>query len=210
MKKKVFVCEDHTIIIDGLRLLLESNPDFMLAGFTTEGSELIPQIDKTRPDILLLDLNLKEQDGFSLLEQLKKTHPEVNVLILTMYEDEELINRAKKLGASGYLPKNIGNEALLLALRGVEKNSFYIPDGLQKKIAQRKAFRDEFIDRMKLTKREVEIIRSIAQGQPTTVIAEKLFVSPYTVETHRKNIFRKLSLSNVAELVRFAHENFLV
>jgi len=210
MKKKVFVCEDHTIIIDGVRLLLDSNPDFTLAGFTTEGNELLRQIEKTQPDILLLDLNLKEYDGLSLLEQLKKTHPEVKVLILTMYEDEELINRAKKLGASGYLPKNISNEALLIALGEVEVESFYVPDGLQKKIAQRKAFRDEFIDRMKLTKREVEIIRSIAQGQPTPVIAEKLFVSPYTIETHRKNIFRKLGLSNMAELVRFAHENFLV
>lgn len=210
MKKKVFVCEDHTIIIDGLRLLLETNPDFTFAGFTTDGKELIQLIEKTQPDILLLDLNLKEHDGFSLLDQLRKTNAQVKVLILTMYEDEELINRAKKLGASGYLPKNIGNEALLLALQEVETNPFYIPDGLQKKIAQRKAFRDEFIDRMKLTKREVEIIRSIAQGQPTPVIAEKLFVSPYTVETHRKNIFRKLSLTNMAELVRFAHENFLV
>jgi len=210
MKKKVFVCEDHTIIIDGLSLLLGSNTDFTLVGFTTEGSELIQLLEKTQPDILLLDLNLNKHDGFTLLEQLRKTHPEVKVLILTMYEDEELLNRAKKLGANGYLPKNIGNEALLVALREVETIPFYIPDGLQKKIAQRKAFRDEFIDRMKLTKREVEIIRSIAQGQATPVIAEKLFVSPYTIETHRKNIFRKLSLSNMAELVRFAHENFLI
>lgn len=210
MKKKIFVCEDHTIIIDGLQLLLENNLDFTLAGFTTDGSELIQLIEKRQPDILLLDLNLKEHDGLSLLEQLRKTHPEVKVLILTMYEDEELINRAKKLGANGYLPKNIGNEALLVALREVESNPFYIPDGLQKRIAKRKAFRDEFIDRMKLTKREVEIIRSIARGQATPVIAEKLFVSPYTIETHRKNIFRKLNLSSVAELMRFAHENFLI
>lgn len=210
MKKKVFVCEDHAIIVDGLKLLLDNNTEFSLAGFTYSGGELLALLHKIRPDILLLDLNLKEHDGLSLLEQLRKVNQNIKVLILTMYQDEALIDRARKLGANGYLPKNIGNEELLLAFREVETNSFYIPESLRKKIEQRSAYRDQFIDKMKLTRREVEIIRSIADGQPSHQIAEKLFVSPHTIETHRKNILRKLGLSNVAELVRFAHENFLV
>lgn len=210
MKKKVFVCEDHAIIVDGLKLLLDNNTEFSLAGFTYSGGELLAQLHKVQPDILLLDLNLKEHDGLSLLEQLRKVNQNIKVLILTMYQDEELIERARKLGANGYLPKNVGNEGLLLAFREVETNPFYVPDSLKKKIEQRSAYRDQFIDKMKLTRREVEIIRSIADGQPSHQIAEKLFVSPHTIETHRKNILRKLGLSNAAELVRFAHENFLV
>ncbi len=210
MKKKVFVCEDHTIIIDGLRLLFERNDQYELVGFTRHGEELQTWLSKLKPDILLLDLNLKESDGFTLLEEIRKTDSDLKVLILTMYQEQELIDRARALQANAYLPKNISNEELLKALAEVYERAFFLPESLQKQLNQENLLRDQFVDRLKLTKREIEIIQSIARGASSQQIAMELNVSTHTIETHRKNIFRKLNISNVAELVHFAHENYLI
>jgi Response regulator containing a CheY-like receiver domain and an HTH DNA-binding domain len=110
MKKKIFVCEDHTIIIDGLQLLFERNDQYEIIGFTRHGEELHSWLSKLKPDILLLDLNLKESDGFTLLEELRKSNTQLKVLILTMYQEQELIDRARELNANAFLPKNISNE----------------------------------------------------------------------------------------------------
>ena len=210
MRKKVFVCEDHTIIIDGLRLLFDNHPQFELVGFTKYGEELMSSVSALQPDILILDLNLKEWDGFTLLEELRKTNASIKVLILTMYQDPDLINKAKELKANGFLPKNISNEELIEALSQVENGHFFIPLSLRQQLSQQELLRDQFVDRLKLTRREIEIIQSIAKGLSSVQIADLLNVSTHTIETHRKNIFRKLNISNVAELVHFAHENYLV
>lgn len=210
MKKKVFVCEDHTIIIDGLKLLFDQHPQFELVGFTKYGEELTPALKQFKPDILILDLNLKEWDGFTLLEEIRKNDRTLKILILTMYQDVDLINRARDLKANAFLPKNISNEELIQALQQVDSVDFFIPVSLRQQLSQRQMLRDQFVDRLKLTRREIEIIQSIARGLSSAQIATQLSVSAHTIETHRKNIFRKLNISNVAELVHFAHENFLI
>lgn len=210
MKKRVFVCDDHTIIIDGLKLLFKNHPDFELVGFAEHGEGLTEALRQKKPHILLLDLNLKETDGFSLLETIREKDADLRVLILTMYQDEILIDRARKLGANGFLPKNISNEDLLLALRSVESGGFHLPAATRKKMKQKSVLRDQFVEKMKLTRRELEVIRYIVKGQSSQQMAKLLNVSENTVETHRKNIFRKMRLSNVAELVTFAHQNHLI
>ena len=210
MKKKIFVCEDHTIIIDGLRLLFSQHDEFELVGFTRHGEELMPALQQHQPDLLILDLNLKEWDGFTLLDEIRKVNQTIKVLILTMYQDPDLITKAQELGANAFLPKNITNEELVQALHQVFETRFFIPLSLRQQLNQKQQLRDQFVDRLKLTRREIEIIRSIAQGLSSVQIATQLNVSSHTVETHRKNIFRKLNISNVAELVHFAHENYLI
>ena len=210
MKKKIFVCEDHTIIIDGLRLLFSQHDEFELVGFTRHGEELMPALQQHQPDLLILDLNLKEWDGFTLLDEIRKVNQTIKVLILTMYQDPDLITKAQELGANAFLPKNITNEELVQALHQVFETKFFIPLSLRQQLNQKQQLRDQFVDRLKLTRREIEIIRSIAQGLSSVQIATQLNVSSHTVETHRKNIFRKLNISNVAELVHFAHENYLI
>lgn len=210
MGMRIFVCEDHMIIIDGLKLLFDSHPEFELVGYTKHGDELLDGIRKTRPDLLLLDLNLKDTDGFSLLEMIRAQDRLLKVFILTMYQDESLIDRAKKLGANGFLPKNISNNDLILAIRSAGEDAFYLPAMIRRRLDEKISLRDRFVDKMKLTPREIDIIRCIARGQSSIQIAGELNVSENTVETHRKNIFKKARLSNVAELVSFAYENHIL
>lgn len=210
MKKKVFVCDDHTIIIDGLKLLFDRHPEFELVGFTKYGEELVPALQSLQPDLLILDLNLKEWDGFTLLTEIRKENRTMKILILTMYQDQTLVDKARELGANAFLPKNVSNEELITALHQVYTSDFFVPLSLRQHLSQRELLRDQFVDRLKLTRREIEIIESIARGLSSHQIATQLNVSAHTIETHRKNIFRKLNISNVAELVHFAHENYLI
>jgi DNA-binding NarL/FixJ family response regulator len=208
--KKVFVCDDHTIIVEGLELLFKNHAEFMLIGQTHRGMELLSKLKELKPDILLLDLNLKDSDGFTLLEQIRKKDNVLKIIFLTMYQDEFLIQRAQKEGANGYLQKSVSNKELLHAFEQVYHQPFYISGALQNDIENRKMFRDHFADKMKLTRREVELIPLLAAGKSSTQIATELFVSAHTIDTHRKNIFKKLKINNIIELVNFAHENRLL
>jgi DNA-binding NarL/FixJ family response regulator len=207
VKRKVLICEDHAIVFAGVRLLLEQSDSYTLVGHAATGRELAPMIQKQNPDILLLDLNLPDSDGFTLLKKAKEIKPELLVIILTMYQDEFLLERARAEGAHAYLLKNASNEELLHALKVVAAQSFYITSQLTGELARKKIFKDDFAHKMKLTTREVEIIRLLALGNTSQQASAVLSISPHTVDTHRKNIFRKLEVNNIADLVRFAHES---
>jgi DNA-binding NarL/FixJ family response regulator len=207
--KKIVVCEDHALFADGLRVLLSFYPEFQLVGQATDAHSLNPLLT-AGVDVLLLDLNLGKNDGFTLLETIRHSHPHVKVLILTMYEDEFLIEKARKLGAHGYLLKNANNHELVEAINSLSVDDFYLPPSLKQLASRNGKHRTEFIEKMKLTKREVEIICMIARGGSGDEIAEKLFVSEHTIRTHKKNILKKLSLGKTTDLVRFAFENHML
>ncbi len=209
-QKRLFVCDDHTIINDGLELLFNNHPSYRLIGKTQFGKNLLSKLEELTPDILLLDLNLKDSDGFTLLEHIRKTNSALKIIILTMYQDDFLIERAKKVGANGYLQKSISNKELIEALEQVYHKPFYLSKALQKDIDKRKMFRDHFADKMALTRRELELIPLLSTGKSSNEIAAELFLSTYTIDTHRKNIFKKLKINTIIELVNFAHENHLV
>jgi len=208
--RKIFICEDHNIIVDGLKLLLKNSKDFKIIGHTGEGKNLITVIDNEKPDILLLDLNLKDTDGLTLLEQIRQTNKTLKIVILTMYQDYFLIERAQKSGANAYLQKNVTGDELIKTLRQLETNNFYLSKTLQQETERKKSFRDQFANKMKLTKRELELIPLLATGKNSSQIAGQLDISTNTIDTHRKNIFRKLEINSMIELVNFAHENNLV
>ena len=205
--KKIVICEDHRIVYDGLELLLKQSKEFVLVGYAQIGKELPTLLGKTKPDVLILDLNLPDIDGFALLRDIRATNQDLKVIILTMYHDGFLIEKAKNEGANAYLLKNSSNEELLSALRGVEAGEFFVTDIIQEEIERKKVYRDRFAQKMKLTRREIEVIQRLARGFNTQEIADQLFLSPHTIETHRKNIFRKLEINSIADLVRFAHDN---
>lgn len=208
---KIIICEDHEVVVEGVKLMLERHGGFLLCGHAHNQQELLHLIEKEKPDVVLLDLNLKKQDGFSILEQVRPRYPNLKVIILTMYEETFLIEKAKKLKANGYLLKTSANGELLDALHHVViSNEFYLPAGLVKQKKENEAYRDEFIVKMQLTTREVEIIRLVAQGKSAKEIADQLFLSLHTVDTHRRNILSKLKMKNIADLVRFAFENHLL
>lgn len=207
---KIVICEDHDIVVEGVRLVLSGWPDFQLIGHAHTEAELLPLLEK-QPHILLLDLNLKKQDGFQILNKIKPNHPNLKTLILTMYEDAFLIDKAKKLRANGYLLKNSSNGELLEALNHVTvSGEFFLPAGLQKHKLEQETYRDKFVEKMHLTSREIEIIRLVVDGKTGKEIAAQLFLSLYTVDTHRRNILAKLKLKNIADLVRFAFDHHLV
>jgi DNA-binding NarL/FixJ family response regulator len=208
--KKIVVCDDHMIVTEGLELLFKDSSQFSLVGQSANGKELLDKLDRLKPDILLLDLNLKDTDGFSLLSEIRKRNKDLLVIILTMYQDDVLIQRAQKEGANGYLLKSASNKELLEALERVNTQSFYLSRSLKNEIEQRQKFRDHFANKMKLTRREAELIPLLASGKSSASIARELNVSAYTIETHRKNIFKKLKINNIIELVNFAHENKLL
>jgi DNA-binding NarL/FixJ family response regulator len=127
-----------------------------------------------------------------------------------MYQDYFLIERAQKSGANAYLQKNVTGSELIETLRQLETNNFYLSKTLQQETERKKSFRDQFVNKMKLTKRELELIPLLATGKNSSQIAGQLDISTNTIDTHRKNIFRKLEINSMIELVNFAHENNLV
>jgi DNA-binding NarL/FixJ family response regulator len=204
------VCDDHTIVTEGIEFLFKNSAKYQIVGQTTDGNELLKELEAKKPDILLLDLNLKDTDGFSLLSEIRKTDHELKVIILTMYQDDVLIARAKEEGANGFLPKSVSNNELLEALERVYTQPFYLSNSLKIEIEQRQLYRDHFANKMKLTRREAELIPLLASGKSSPGIAKDLNISAHTIETHRKNIFKKLKINNIIELVNFAHENKLL
>ena len=208
--KKVVICEDHHIVYDGLELLLGQRDDYQIVGYSPTGKDLGPILRKTKPDILILDLNLPDTDGFALLKELRKEDHGLVVIVLTMYHDTYLIEKAQREGANAYILKNTGNKELLKAMDSVVINQFYVTEATQKELDKKRLFGDRFAQKMKLTAREREIIARLAMGLSAREIAEELFVSVLTVETHRKNIFRKLEIDSIAKLIHFAHDNHLL
>ncbi|MBK5279971.1 MAG: response regulator transcription factor [Bacteroidia bacterium] len=209
-KKKVIICEDHEIVYTGLKLLLDLSENYSLAGLAKNGNELIPLLKKQNPEILILDLNLPDTDGFSLLKSVREFDKEICIVILTMYQDEFLVERAREEGANAYLLKNAANYELIRALDHVTNTSFYLSRHMKEELEKKKLFHDSFTQKMKLTKREVEIIRALALGNTSEKASIDLNISQHTVDTHRKNIFRKLEINNLASLVRFAYEHKII
>ncbi len=205
--KKIVICEDHRIVYDGLELLLAGNKEYSITGYAGDGKTLKTLLKNTDPDILILDLNLPDSDGFTLLRDIRSSNEKIRIIILTMYNDSFLIEKAREEKANAYLLKNASNEEILAALAQSNETDFYVTGAIQHEMDRKKMYRDRFVQKMKLTRRELEIIEKLARGESSQEIAEQLFLSPHTVETHRKNIFRKLEINNIADLVRFAHEN---
>jgi DNA-binding NarL/FixJ family response regulator len=208
--KRIIVCEDHSIVYEGLELLLSNNLKYQIIGHATHGLILEELLEESNPDILILDINLPDIDGLTLLKKIRDYNKRIKIMIFTMYDDFSLIEKARDFGADAYLIKNATNEELLSALDGLSKPEFYVLPSVQKEIDNKKTYRDRFVQKLKLTSREIQIIQNLARGHSNQEVADLLFISLYTVETHRKNIFRKLELSGLGNLIRFAHDNGLV
>ena len=151
--KKIVICEDHQIVYDGLELLFTKNADYKIAGHAATGRELLPLLKKSKPHILILDLNLPDMDGITLLNLIRKEDSRIKIIILTMYHDSYLIEKAKNAGANAYLLKNAGNKQLMVALDRVFHTDFYVTESIQLGLDRKKMFSDQFAQKMKLTNR---------------------------------------------------------
>lgn len=209
----LLIADDHRMMLDGLTAMLKDEPDFHVAGTASNGLEVLDILEKKGIHVVLLDINMPVMDGMETCRQIKKLHPLVRILVLTMYDEGGLISGMIKNGAHGYILKNIGKEKLAEAIRAVYRGGIYFPAPVKEKLlfnlmGQKEQKTELIIPR--LTRREKEIIRLIVDEQTTQEIADQLFISVKTVESHRKHLLQKLNVRNTAGLVRTAIEKGLL
>lgn len=209
---KVLVADDHAIVRTGLRALLKSEPSLQLVGEASGGYEVMELVEKTRPDILLLDLSMPDLDGISVTKTIKPQYPDLAILILTVHEDEALLREAIQAGAAGYILKRAAESELISAIHIILRGDLYIDHSMARTLlrdtAKQTATRQDTSD--PLTQRETEILKLIVQGYTNRQIGEELIISIRTVEGHRSNLSEKLGLHSRVELVRYAREHGLI
>lgn len=212
MPIRILLADDHGIVRAGLRNLLNAEPDFEVVGEAGDGVQAFQLAVELRPDLVLLDVNMPNNGGIETLQRLKERFPAMYVLMLTVHEDESLLRKAIRAGASGYVIKRAAESDLIAAIRTVCQGDIYIHPAMTRALLRdlvpsQPAGRpgDET-----LTHREVEVLRLIARGYTNNQIAKALNISPRTVEGHRANIMDKLSLHSRVELMEYAEEHGLL
>ena len=206
---KVILAEDHNIVRNGIKILLEAEEDIEVVGEATNGQEVLDFLDAgNSPDLILSDINMPLMDGIMLLETLKEQYPQTKVILLSMLDNEEYITKAFQEGASGYLLKSAGADELIFALRHVNSGNKYLSSELSVKLLDRV---NSTISSTTLIKndiefsaREIEVLQLIAHGMTNLEMSEKLFLSKRTIEGHRQNLIEKTGSKNTAALIRFA------
>ncbi len=190
---RIIIADDHKLFADGLRSLLEEEKMIEIIDVVNSAEELLGIVRTTKADLILLDINMPKMNGLDALRFIKQSHPEVKVAILSTYFDDHLVDKAKVLGASGYMLKTIDKTDFINAIHSIANEETYFANSLKKKNLDNFEF-DNFSKQFSLTKREFEIISYIKKGSTNEQIANTLHLSIYTIETHRKNIMQKLKL----------------
>ena len=203
----ILLADDHRIVRQGLRALLEAEPDFSLVGETGDGLEAIQLAERLQPDVIVLDLMMPCINGLEATRQISDNCPQTRVIILSMHADEAYVLEALRNGASGYVLKDSSADDLVRAVREVEAGRRYLSPPLSERAIEaytRKAQETSLDPYEKLTNREREVLYLAAEGHSSTEIAERLSISSRTVETHRANMMRKLDLHSQTGLIRYA------
>ena len=211
--KKLVVADDHPIVLDGIKLLLNDSIDYQIVGTATSVTELISKCLEDRPDLVILDINLKGKNSLDHLESFKLQFPRCKVIIFSSYNNSKLIKKALDQKADGYLLKDATRAEWMDALENVFEDKVHLGKGLRVRpsyIGLSEIEKDNFSLKTKISNQEKNIILCIVDGKKEQEIAEFLHISKNTVHTHKKNILKKLSLHSNAELVKFAYENDLV
>lgn len=211
MTNKIILADDHQFLLDGIITVLKDLPGVEIVATAQNGFELMDAVVKEHPSLVILDLNMPGYDGMQCLQKIKANHPGVKVMILTNYNQPTLVEEVKKLKADGYLIKNSTAAELKVAVVKILSGEKHFPDVNElRKLPEDSYFFDDFLKKFQLTKREVDIIKLICDEMSSKEIASKLFLSELTINTHRRNILRKLEVKNVAGLVNFAKQNQLL
>lgn len=214
-KVKVILADDHQMFLDGLASLLAQLQDVEVIATANSGKEVMEKLTGLSPDLVIVDINMPVMNGLETTRKIKEKHPHIKVLGLTMENDLQLVTGMLEAGASGYILKNTGKTELELALRQVMKGEPYLSQTISNQLAQNllRNFqqKNEVEDPLKsLTERELEILKLIALEHSNSEIADLLFISPKTVETHRKNLMRKIEVKNSLGVYKFAVKHKLL
>jgi two-component system, NarL family, response regulator NreC len=207
-KIRILVVDDHTILRVGLRMMLNAQPDIEVIGEASDGNQAVSEAMRLVPDVILMDIAMPDCNGIEATRQVKRLQPETRILVLTMHENEEYLFQVLRAGASGYILKEAADTELITAIRTVSSGRFYLSPSAQSIMVgdylQRVRSGEERDSYSALTEREREILKLVAEGYTNNQIAERLTISPKTVDTHRTHIMDKLNLHSRAELVKYA------
>jgi DNA-binding NarL/FixJ family response regulator len=208
-KIKVIICDDHQILVQGLKSLLKESDEVEVIGTANNGQELLETLKLKKPNVVLLDVDMPVMDGYETLKQIKSQYNDIKVISLTIHTDKAIIQRMMDSGASGYLLKNINKSEMSEAIRKVHSGKIYISDEatnslLEKDKIEVKSIQPQNNTTEELTKRETEILKLISEGYSNTEIGGMLYISPRTVDTHRTNIMKKINVKNIAGLIKYA------
>lgn len=201
---KVLIADDHRLILEAIRLVLEQADDIEIVGETTRGAQVLPLVARTNPDLVLLDIRMPEMDGLTCLDRLQKQHPDVTVVIMSSHDDSETIASALARGAKSFIGKMIDPRDLPSALRLVAQGAVYRPVNGGEPAREREA------DKAGLTPSEQRVLEALARGLSNKEIAEELWLTRQTVKFHLTNIYRRLGVTNRTEAVRHAYKHRLV
>ncbi len=210
IKKKIFITDDHKIVIDGISSFLIGSSEFELVGSAQNYAQLFNSLKQVQPDILLLDIRLQGLSGIQIASLVKREYPDIKIIALSSDTDKETIDEAIKAGCAGYLSKDIKEIEFFQALNSVLSGENYYSKGVQQTIFKsytEKTTLDSVNEHNVLSTRELEVMRLFANGLSYGEIADKLFISKRTVETHKKNIMEKLDLKTTIDLVKYAIMN---
>ncbi len=203
-KLKIFIVDDHQVMVDGLRLVFENAGHYEVVGEAYSGTEVLKLLPHVKPDVIIMDINMPGLDGIQCTKLIKEKHPGIKVLILTMYNERTFVNQLIVAGADGCLLKSKGSKEVLAAVERLADNKSYF-DSVGDFVSG-----DANPGQVKLGEREVEVIKLVCKGLTTAQAADKMSISEETVKTHRRNIFKKLGINNVTQLCRFAMNNGLI
>jgi DNA-binding NarL/FixJ family response regulator len=210
----IVLADDHTILRDGLRALLSADPDFEIIGEAADGREAVRCVEKLGPDLLLMDLSMPRMSGMDAISEIKRRYPETKIIALTVHKTEEYLLSTLQAGVDGYVLKDATHDELVMAIHNVMAGKRYLSPGISEKVIE--GYLDGKEDSLaasswqKLSQREREVLKLIAEGYKNKEIAEDLCISLKTVEKHRANLMKKLDLHNAAVLTVYAVEKGLV
>ena len=213
----VHIADDHQILIDGVKAVLNIEPEIEVIGFSLNGKEVVEWYAENSSDVLVLDINMPELDGIEVLKRLKDLDNKPEIIVLSSYDDVKLVKEVLQMGAKGFVPKKSAGEHIVQAVHKVANGDQYFTDDIKEKMMQtllngqvKDTGSQDGVLISSLTKREVQVLKLVAQQYSTREIGDELHISESTVETHRKNLMKKVKVKNSVGLAIFALKNEVI
>ncbi|PKW30152.1 response regulator [Flavobacterium lindanitolerans] len=215
-KIRIYLADDHQVLIDGMLSMLKTNPKFEVAGYSLNGENLVEDVEKSKSDVLVMDINMPIKDGIEVLREFATKGFSCKVIILSSYDDVKIIKEVLKLGANGYLSKQSAGENIIEAINVVANGEEYFSQSIRDRIFEsfskipQQSYINEAMPLSSITERELEVLKLITMEYSGTQISEELNISTNTVETHRKNLIKKLNVKTTIGLVKYALKHNLI
>lgn len=212
----ILLVDDHTLVREGIRRLIEDQPNMTVVGEASDGGQAVEKATAMQPDVILMDIGLPDMSGLEATEIIKKRFPDIHILFLTVHDDQEYLFRALEVGASGYVLKEAETQELVLAIQAAHRDEMFLYPSVTRWLVHdylqrgRGGGQEEQQQLDELTERQRAVFQLLAEGYSNQDIAAKLVLSPYTIQTHRQNIMRKLNLHSRTELIKYAIRHGLI